>query len=142
MDDTIRIIGASSHPALTARICDYIGVKPTRTQVVRFSNENLMVKIEENVRETDAFVVQTANTPVSEGIGIGAQFPGHIRHDPAFGGKDDRQDRGLFRRQALRRRDYRHSQRPQHFLAASVSFMRACNRGHPATNGCPLQLCS
>ncbi|MDA4846277.1 ribose-phosphate diphosphokinase [Hoeflea poritis] len=68
MDDTIRIIGASSHPALTEKICDYIGVRPTKTQVLRFSNENLMVKIEENVRETDAFVVQTANTPVSEGI--------------------------------------------------------------------------
>jgi ribose-phosphate pyrophosphokinase len=35
---------------------------------VRFSNENLKVKIEENVREADVFVLQPSCPPVSEGI--------------------------------------------------------------------------
>src|SRR4030095_12237637 len=34
----------------------------------RFSNENLKVKIEENVREQDVFVVQTSAPPLSEHI--------------------------------------------------------------------------
>ncbi|MEM7445251.1 MAG: ribose-phosphate pyrophosphokinase [Pseudomonadota bacterium] len=68
MANNICIIGASSHPVLTAEICKHLGVKSTKTEVVRFSNENLMVKIDENVREADAFVIQTASSPVSEGI--------------------------------------------------------------------------
>src|SRR5207247_1003849 len=37
-------------------------------RTVRFSNENLKVKIEENVREQDVFLVQPSCPPVSEGI--------------------------------------------------------------------------
>jgi len=36
--------------------------------VVKFSNENLKVKIEENVREMDVFVFQTSSPPLSEHI--------------------------------------------------------------------------
>lgn len=68
MLSNIRIIGGSSHPAFTKKICDALGVAPVKTQVVRFSNENLLVKIEENVREADVFVIQTSTSPVSDGI--------------------------------------------------------------------------
>ena len=36
--------------------------------MVRFSNENMLVQIEENVREADVFVIQPSCTPVSDGI--------------------------------------------------------------------------
>ena len=39
-----------------------------RSRVVRFANENLMVQIDENVREADVFVIQTSCPPVSDGI--------------------------------------------------------------------------
>jgi hypothetical protein len=39
-----------------------------RSHTTRFSNENLKIKIEENVREQDVFVVQTACPPLSEHI--------------------------------------------------------------------------
>ncbi|MEP3279116.1 MAG: ribose-phosphate pyrophosphokinase [Stappiaceae bacterium] len=68
MLSNIRIVGGSSHPAFTAKVCAKLGVSPAKTQVVRFSNENLLVKIEENVREADVFVIQTSGSPVSEGI--------------------------------------------------------------------------
>lgn len=35
-------------------------------KITRFSNENIKVKIEENVRESDVFVVQTTTSPVSD----------------------------------------------------------------------------
>src|SRR4029077_8971617 len=38
------------------------------SRTLRFSNENLKVKIEENVREEDVFVVQPSCPPVSEGL--------------------------------------------------------------------------
>ena len=39
-----------------------------KTRIVRFSNENLMVQILENVREADVFVIQPSCSPVSDGI--------------------------------------------------------------------------
>ena len=44
------------------------GIAPGAVTTTRFSNENLKVKIEENVREQDVFVVQTAAPPLSENI--------------------------------------------------------------------------
>ena len=35
---------------------------------MRFSNENMLVQIDENVREADVFVIQPSCPPVSDGI--------------------------------------------------------------------------
>ena len=66
--DAIRIISGSAHPAFAEKVCRHIGVKVCKTRLVRFSNENMMVQIEDNVRETDAFVIQPSCAPVSDGI--------------------------------------------------------------------------
>ncbi len=68
MNDSIRIIGGSAHPEFTKKLCLHLGVAPCKTSVVRFSNENILVQIEENVRETDAFVIQSSCSPVSDNI--------------------------------------------------------------------------
>ncbi|MEE9279228.1 MAG: ribose-phosphate pyrophosphokinase [Myxococcota bacterium] len=64
----IKIISGSAHPELARDICKYIGVELCAARTVRFSNENMMVQIEENVRESDVFVVQPSCMPVSDGI--------------------------------------------------------------------------
>src|SRR5260370_22777969 len=66
--DGLKVFSGSSHPALAQAICKCLGIAPGRLSTTRFSNENLKVKIEENVREQDVFVVQTSCPPVSEGI--------------------------------------------------------------------------
>lgn len=68
MQGQIKVIGGTSHPQLTHDICAALGIEPCPTTVVRFSNENILVRIEENVREADVFVVQTSSPPVSDGI--------------------------------------------------------------------------
>jgi ribose-phosphate pyrophosphokinase len=68
MDGTLTIVSGSAHPELARAICTHVGVPLARSSTHRFSNENLKVKIEENVREGDVFVVQTSCSPVSEGI--------------------------------------------------------------------------
>jgi ribose-phosphate pyrophosphokinase len=65
---SIRILAGSAHPALADAICAHIGVQRTRAELVRFSNENMMFQVLENVREADAFVIQPSCPPVSEGI--------------------------------------------------------------------------
>ena len=66
--DGLRIFSGSSHPQLAKEICECLNIPPGRLHTVRFSNENLKVKIDENVREQDVFVVQTSCPPLSEHI--------------------------------------------------------------------------
>ncbi len=64
----LKVFSGSAHPALARAICEALGLSLGRSHTVRFSNENLKVKIEENVREQDVFVVQPSCPPVSEGL--------------------------------------------------------------------------
>ena len=68
MQGEIKVIAGSSHPELAKSICAHLGLAVARSHVVRFANENLMVQIDENVREADVFVIQTSCPPVSDGI--------------------------------------------------------------------------
>lgn len=64
----LKVFAGSSHPVLATEVCNYLGVPLGKLSTVRFSNENLKVRITENVREMDVFVVQTAAPPLSENI--------------------------------------------------------------------------
>src|SRR6266478_1681114 len=64
----LKVFSGASHPALARDICKELGIPLGRAHTTRFSNENLKIKIEENVREQDVFVVQTACSPLSEHI--------------------------------------------------------------------------
>ena len=45
-----------------------MGLELTRSNIVRFGNENILFQALENVRESDAFVIQTSCSPVSDGL--------------------------------------------------------------------------
>ena len=45
-----------------------LGLRLGQLEISRFSNDNLRVQIQENVRERDVFVVQSFTEPVSEHI--------------------------------------------------------------------------
>jgi len=64
----ISVISGSSHPELAKAICGHLDVPLTPSETVRFSNENIMVKIRDNVRGRDVFLVQTMAPPVSDNI--------------------------------------------------------------------------
>ena len=64
----MKLIVCSAHPQLAGDIASEIGLDLCRTRVVRFSNENIKVNIEENIRGTDAYVVQTSCPPVSDNL--------------------------------------------------------------------------
>jgi len=68
MQGLVKLIGGTAHPALARDIAQGLGIELCRTSVVRFSNENMLVQIEENVREADVFVIQPSCPPVSDGI--------------------------------------------------------------------------
>ena len=62
------IFSGQSHRALAEDICAHLGLRVGESTTIKFSNENLMVQIEENVREADVFVVQTAAPPLHQNI--------------------------------------------------------------------------
>jgi ribose-phosphate pyrophosphokinase len=64
----LKVFAGASHPRLAAEICHHLEIPLGRSHTTRFSNENLKIKIEENVREQDVFVVQSACSPLSEHI--------------------------------------------------------------------------
>ena len=66
MKNYLKILSGSSNPELAQEICDYLAIVPPL--VARSSastNDNIKVKIEENVREDDVFVIQTSVSPVN-----------------------------------------------------------------------------
>ena len=68
MNQDLKVFAGRSHPALAGRICHILDIPVGLSEVTRFSNENLMVQIKENVRGCDVFVIQTSAPPVNEGI--------------------------------------------------------------------------
>lgn len=68
MQDQIKVFTGNGNPALAQEICDHLGIPLGKATIIRFSNENIFVQIEENVRERDVFVVQPLSSPVSENL--------------------------------------------------------------------------
>lgn len=68
MHGPLKIFAGRSHKKLAERICHILDLHLGDSELVKFSNENLMVKINENVRGCDVFVIQTSAPPVHEGI--------------------------------------------------------------------------
>jgi ribose-phosphate pyrophosphokinase len=64
----MKIFAGRSHPGLAEEICRFLDVPLGKKEVIQFSNENLMVKINENVRGADVFVIQTSCPPIHTGI--------------------------------------------------------------------------
>jgi len=68
MQGELIVFSGSSHADLASGIASHIGMPLGRARITRFSNENIKVKIEENVRGADVFVVQTSCPPVSDNL--------------------------------------------------------------------------
>ena len=66
--DELRVFSGNAHPGLAQSICDYLGIPPGRIEVTQFSNENIFVKILENVRSRDVFVIQPIASPVNNNL--------------------------------------------------------------------------
>ena len=62
------VIAGSTHRGLAERIAAILEAPVGRVRYNRFSNENLKVCVEENVRDRDVFVVQTSCPPVNESL--------------------------------------------------------------------------
>ncbi|WP_353683254.1 ribose-phosphate pyrophosphokinase [Thermodesulfovibrio sp. 3907-1M] len=68
MPDGIKLITGNANPELAKKVSDYLQIPLTETIVSTFSDGEIMVQIKENVRGSDAFVIQSTCTPVNHNI--------------------------------------------------------------------------
>jgi ribose-phosphate pyrophosphokinase len=66
--DEFSIYAGNANPALAERICRYLKSQLGRVEVFQFANENIFVRVLENVREQDVFLVQPTSRPVNQSI--------------------------------------------------------------------------
>lgn len=64
--DEMLIFGGSGSPKLTRNICDYLGIQPAAGEVHRFSEGTLFVRVNQNVRGRNVYVVQSTVFPAND----------------------------------------------------------------------------
>ena len=66
--DHFDIYTGNANPDLARKICRYLDVELGKAEVFQFANENIFVKILDNVREKDVFLIQPTSHPVNQSI--------------------------------------------------------------------------
>jgi len=66
LNDSLKIFSGSSNPALAGAVCKYLGIPIGGAKISRFPDGEKMIRIEDDVRGRDCFVVQSTCTPVDE----------------------------------------------------------------------------
>ena len=66
--DQYEIYHGNANPDLARKIAHWVGSEPGRAEVFTFANENIFVRILDNVREKDVFLVQPTSRPVNQSI--------------------------------------------------------------------------
>ncbi len=64
--EDLKVFTGNAHPTLARDICAYLGIRLGQCDVFKFSNDNTFVKILENVRERDVYLVQPLSKPVND----------------------------------------------------------------------------
>src|SRR5438128_509042 len=67
MDD-LSVFSGNANRSLAVAICQHLRIPLGDADVFQFSNENIFVKINENVRGHDVFVIQPFSSPVNRSI--------------------------------------------------------------------------
>jgi len=63
---SIKIVAGNSNPALAQGIAQDLGLPLTKAVVRRFADMEIFVEIQENVRGSDAFIVQSTSFPAND----------------------------------------------------------------------------
>jgi len=65
-DDPMRVFAGSGSLRLTARICQYLQIEQGKNETIRFSEGNIFVRIQENVRGRHVYIVQSTVFPTND----------------------------------------------------------------------------
>jgi ribose-phosphate pyrophosphokinase len=65
-ESDLVIFSGNSNKPLVKEICEYLEIAVGRCDVGKFSDGEIQIEIEENVRGRDVFLVQSTSTPVND----------------------------------------------------------------------------
>lgn len=66
--DELKVFTGNAHPTLAKAVADYLKIPTGECEVFTFSNENIFVRILENVRQRDTFVIQPICSPINNNL--------------------------------------------------------------------------
>ena len=66
--DEFSIYAGNANQALASDICRYLKTRMGDVEVFQFANENIFVRVKDNVREQDVFLVQPTCRPVNQSV--------------------------------------------------------------------------
>jgi ribose-phosphate pyrophosphokinase len=65
-NDNLKIFSGSSNEALTSAVCKYLEIPPGGAKIDRFPDGEKVIRVEDDVRGRDCFVIQSTCKPVDE----------------------------------------------------------------------------
>ncbi|MBI3592493.1 MAG: ribose-phosphate pyrophosphokinase [Nitrospirae bacterium] len=68
MPDRIKLLTGNANRPLAVKVSEQLGTPLTDTSVTRFSDGEIMVQINENIRGCDVFIIQPTCSPVNQNI--------------------------------------------------------------------------
>ncbi|MGE4286633.1 MAG: ribose-phosphate diphosphokinase [Phycisphaerae bacterium] len=68
LNESLKVFSGSSNPELAVKICKRLDVPMGNAVIRRFPDGEKFVKIDENVRGKDCFIIQSTSTPVDENL--------------------------------------------------------------------------
>jgi ribose-phosphate pyrophosphokinase len=66
--DELKVFTGNAHPTLAKAVTEYLKIPLGECEVFQFSNENIFVRIMDNVRQRDTFVIQPLCSPVNNNL--------------------------------------------------------------------------
>lgn len=66
LNDNLKIFSGTSNPALTGEVCKYLGLPVGGAKINTFPDGEKLIRIEDDVRGRDCFVIQSTCKPVDE----------------------------------------------------------------------------
>jgi ribose-phosphate pyrophosphokinase len=64
----MKILMGSANVPLSKAVCEFIGTEPTHVTLKRFPDKEVFVKIDENVRGKDVFIIQPTCPPANDNL--------------------------------------------------------------------------
>ena len=66
--DELRVFSGNAHRELAEDVCRYLNIPLGQAEVFKFANDNTFVRILENIRQRDVFIVQPTCAPVNDNL--------------------------------------------------------------------------
>ncbi len=68
LSNELCVFSGNAHRELAGRVCSYLGISLGHAEVFKFPNDNTFVRIMDNIRERDVFIIQPICAPVNDNL--------------------------------------------------------------------------